>query len=41
MITIGVNDYENPKWKLGFAVKDDLDLSEALRSIEGYRATGL
>ena len=36
VVTIGVNDYENPEWKLGFAVKDALDLSGALRSIEGY-----
>jgi uncharacterized caspase-like protein len=41
VITIGVNDYENPKWKLGFAVKDALDLSGALGSIEGYKVVSV
>jgi hypothetical protein len=36
VITIGVNAYENPKWKLGFALKDAEDLSRALQQIEGY-----
>ena len=36
VITIGVNAYENPQWKLGFGVKDAQDLSGALRRIEGY-----
>jgi uncharacterized caspase-like protein len=41
VIAIGVNDYENSKWKLGFAVKDALDLSGALRSIEGYEVVSV
>jgi hypothetical protein len=36
VITIGVNGYQNPQWKLGFAVKDAEDLSAALQRIEGY-----
>ncbi len=41
VIAIGVNAYENPEWKLGFAVKDALDLSEALGSIEGYEVVSV
>ena len=36
VITIGVNGYQNPNWKLGFAVKDAEDLSAGLKQIEGY-----
>jgi hypothetical protein len=36
VITIGVNAYENPSWRLGFAVKDAQDLSGALQRIQGY-----
>jgi WD40 repeat protein len=36
VITIGVNAYQNPDWRLGFAVKDAQDLSAALQRIEGY-----
>jgi hypothetical protein len=36
VITIGVNGYQNPNWKLGFAVNDAEDLSAALERIEGY-----
>ena len=36
VITIGVNAYENPKWKLGFAVKDAQDLSAAMQQVQGY-----
>jgi WD40 repeat protein/uncharacterized caspase-like protein len=36
VITIGVNAYQNPNWKLGFAVKDARDLSAALQQIQGY-----
>jgi len=36
VITIGVNAYQNPKWQLGFAVKDARDLSAALQRIDGY-----
>jgi WD40 repeat protein/uncharacterized caspase-like protein len=36
VVTIGVNAYQNPQWKLGFAVKDAQDLTEALQRIEGY-----
>jgi WD40 repeat protein len=36
VITIGVNAYENPNWKLGFAAKDAQDLSGALQRIQGY-----
>jgi hypothetical protein len=41
VITIGVNAYENPNLKLGFAVKDAQDLSEALRRIEGYEVVSV
>ena len=41
VIAIGVNAYENPEWKLGFAVKDALDLSGALGSIEGYEVVSV
>jgi uncharacterized caspase-like protein len=41
VIAIGVNAYDNPEWKLGFAVKDALDLSEALKSIEGYEVVSV
>jgi uncharacterized caspase-like protein len=41
VIAIGVNAYENPDWKLGFAVKDALDLSGALKSIEGYEVVSV
>ena len=41
LIAIGVSAYENPEWKLGFAVKDALDLSGALRSIEGYEVVSV
>ena len=36
VITIGVDAYQNPKWTLGFAVKDARDLSGALQQIQGY-----
>jgi Caspase domain len=36
VITIGVNAYQNPKWKLGYAVKDAQDISGALQRIQGY-----
>lgn len=36
VITIGINAYENPNWRLGFAVKDAQDLSDALQQIPGY-----
>ena len=36
VITVGVNAYQNPNWKLGFAVKDARDLSAALQQIQGY-----
>jgi uncharacterized caspase-like protein len=41
VIAIGVNAYDNPEWKLGFAVKDALDLSGALGSIEGYEVVSV
>jgi WD40 repeat protein/uncharacterized caspase-like protein len=41
VIAIGVNAYDNPDWKLGFAVKDALDLSGALGSIEGYEVVSV
>ena len=34
VITIGVNAYENPKWKLGFAVKDAQVVPVTLVSVE-------
>ena len=41
VIAIGVNAYDNPEWKLGYAVKDALDLSGALKSIEGYEVVSV
>jgi uncharacterized caspase-like protein len=41
VIAIGVNAYDNPEWKLGFAVKDALDLSGALESIAGYEVVSV
>jgi uncharacterized caspase-like protein len=41
VIAIGVNAYENPEWKLGFAAKDALDLSGALKSIAGYEVVSV
>ena len=41
VITIGVNAYQNPDWKLGFAVKDARDLSGALQHIEGYEVVSV
>jgi hypothetical protein len=41
VIAIGVNSYDNPEWKLGYAVKDALDLSGALKSIEGYEVVSV
>jgi WD40 repeat protein len=36
VITIGVNAYQNPKWKLSYAAKDAQDISGALQRIQGY-----
>jgi uncharacterized caspase-like protein len=41
VIAIGVNAYEKPEWKLGYAVKDAMDLSGALGSIEGYEVVSV
>jgi WD40 repeat protein/uncharacterized caspase-like protein len=41
VIAIGVNAYDNPEWKLGFAVKDALDLSGTLKSIERYEVVSV
>jgi hypothetical protein len=41
VIAIGVNAYQNPQWKLGFAVKDAEDLSAALQQIEGYEVVAV
>ena len=42
VITIGVNDYGNhPDLELHYAAKDALDLSEALKKIEGYEVVAI
>jgi Caspase domain len=41
VITIGVNAYQNPKWKLGYAVKDAQDIAGALQQIQGYEVVSV